>query len=154
MSRLSVVGFMVAAGLVLTACAPATPPATPASAAAAPLTVTDAWASATPGGAGVSGGYLTITNPTAQADTLVAVESPRASHVEIHEMSMEGNVMRMRRVDSIEAPAGGSVSLAPGGMHLMFMDAPEPFAVGESVPVTLTFIRAGEVEVTLPVRGR
>lgn len=105
-----------------------------------------------PNGAAVGGGYLTITNSTAEADVLIAVASPRAPRVEIHEMSMDGNVMRMRAVERIEAPAGGSVSLAPGRAHLMFMDVPAPFAIGEEVSVTLTFEHAGAVEVTLPVR--
>lgn len=158
MYRANVIAFVVAAALALAACGP-TPPAAPsapeaASNAATGLQVTDAWASATPNGASVSGGYLTITNPTAEPDALIAVASPRAPRVEIHEMSMDGSVMRMRAVERIEVPAGGSVSLAPGGAHLMFIDVSAPLAVGEDAPVTLTFERAGAMEVTLPVRTR
>jgi len=119
---------------------------------AAGVTVQDAWAAPTPGGVTVSAGYLTIANTGAEADALIGASSPRAGRVEIHEMAMDGDVMRMRPVERLEAPAGGSVALAPGGTHLMFFDVTAPFAEGESVAVTLTFEHAGEVAVELPVR--
>lgn len=120
--------------------------------AAATLSVRDAWASPTPGGAQVSAGYLTIVNGTDAADTLVSATSPRATSVEVHEMSMDGAVMRMRQVTGgLAIQSGGEVSLAPGGNHLMFMGVTQPFTEGESIPVTLTFANAGVIEVQLPV---
>ena len=131
----------------------AAPAAESASPAAASLSVRDAWASPTPGGAQVSAGYLTIVNGAEAADTLVSATSPRAASVEVHEMSMDGAVMRMRQVaGGLAIPSGGEVSLAPGGNHLMFMGVTQPFAEGESIPVTLTFANAGAVEVQLPVQ--
>jgi copper(I)-binding protein len=67
---------------------------------------------------------------------------------------MDDGVMRMRAADTLTIPAGGALSLAPGGMHLMFYDVSAPFVAGESVDVRLRFARAGEVDVTLPVRAR
>lgn len=128
------------------------PAAETTSPAAETLSVRDAWASPTPGGAQVSAGYLTIVNGTAAADTLVSATSPRATSVEVHEMSMDGVVMRMRQVTGgLTIQSGGEVALAPGGNHLMFMGVTQPFAEGESIPVTLTFANAGVVEVQLPV---
>ena len=71
--------------------------------------------------------------------------------MQLHEMSMEGNVMKMRQVKDIAVPAGGSVELKPGGLHLMFMNIKAPLSAGETVPVKLTFAKAGEVEVRMPV---
>lgn len=128
------------------------PAAETTSPAAATLSVRDAWASPTPSGAQVSAGYLTIVNGTAAADTLVSATSPRATSVEVHEMSMDGAVMRMRQVTGgLTVQSGGEVTLAPGGNHLMFMGVTQPFTEGESIPVTLTFANAGVVEVQLPV---
>lgn len=129
------------------------PQAAAAGEASGALAIDDGWASATPGGAAVSAGYLTITSPT--ADRLLSVSSPRAARVEIHEMAMDGDVMRMRAVEGgLTLPAGEAVTLAPGGRHLMFMEVAPPFSEGESVPVTLTFEQAGAVEVEMPVRRR
>lgn len=121
--------------------------------AASSVEIRDAWASATPGGVAVAAGYMTIANPGA-ADELVSASSPRAARIEIHEMTMDGTVMRMRQVEgALAIPAGGDVTLGPGGLHLMFMDVTQPFVEGETVPVTLTFSGAGEVQVDLPVRA-
>jgi periplasmic copper chaperone A len=118
------------------------------------LEVREAWAAATPGGAEVAAGYLTVINGTSADDRLMSVTSPRAVSVEIHEMSMEGDVMRMRAVEGgLAIPAGESVALAPGGMHIMFVGVTAPFVEGEDIPVTLTFETAGAFEVSLPVRA-
>lgn len=117
------------------------------------VAVSDAWAAATPGGATVGAGYMTIAN-NGPADTLVSVTSPRAPTVELHEMSMDGDIMRMRPVANFTVPADGVVSLTPGGFHLMFMDLSAPLMAGETIQVTLTFEHAGAVEVNLPVRDR
>ncbi len=86
-------------------------------------------------------------------DQLVSASSPLAGEVQLHEMAMEGNVMKMRQVKDITVPAGGSVELKPGGLHLMFMNIKAPLAAGESVPVKLKFAKAGEVEVKMPVNA-
>lgn len=126
-------------------------PATPGDA----LAVSDAYAGATPDGAKVAAGYMTISNPGAEADRLLSATSARAGAVEIHEMATENGMMTMRPLpNGLEVPAQGSVSLAPGGAHLMFMNITAPFAQGETIPVTLTFEKAGVVETTLPVKQR
>lgn len=100
----------------------------------------------------VGGGYLTITNHGDADDRLVAASSPAAERVELHEMSMEGDVMKMaEREDGIALPAGEVVILAPGGLHIMFIGLVEPFIEGGTVPVTLQFEKAGTVEVELQV---
>lgn len=109
------------------------------------------WTRATPPGASVAGGYASIRNRGAAPDTLVSASSPAADHVELHIMSMEGGVMRMQQVPSLEVPAGGELALKPGGAHLMFIGVKAPFKTGEKVPVKLRFEKAGEVEVQLDV---
>ena len=104
-----------------------------------------------PEGAPVAGGYMLVTNGGAEDDALVAVAVEAASEVEIHEMRMDGDVMRMREVEGgLVIPAGQSVSLQPGGYHLMLM-GPEPLAEGDTHEVTLTFERAGAVTVAFAV---
>jgi copper(I)-binding protein len=116
------------------------------------LHVENAWAAPTPGGVDVSAGYLTLVNDTTAEDALVSASSPRAERVEVHEMTMEGGVMQMRAAPRLPIPAGGSVELAPSGRHLMFYGVAQPFAEGETIPVRLTFERAGAIDVSLPVR--
>ena len=118
----------------------------------AALRVDNAWAAPTPGGVDVSAGYLMLVNATAAEDVLVGVSSPRAARVEVHEMTMQDGVMQMRAVERLAVPAGGSIELAPSGRHLMFYGVAQPFAEGEAIPVRLTFERAGEMDVSLPVR--
>lgn len=150
--------FFLSIALALAACgapthdAHVTSSASPAAAAAATLEIRDAWAPPTPGGVDVSAGYATIANGTDADDQLISARSPRAQRVELHEMSMDGNVMRMRRVDTLAIPAHSAVALAPHGQHLMFFGVTQPFAPGERIPVTLTFAHAGDVEAQLDVR--
>lgn len=100
----------------------------------------------------VAGGFLTVENGGSADDRLVEVKSPVAGHVEIHEMSMENDIMKMRELkDGLPVKAGEKVELAPGGFHLMFMDMKNPIAAGETVPVTFVFEKAGIVEAVLPV---
>lgn len=114
--------------------------------------IEDAHARAMLPGQPTGAGYLTIVNDGKEADTLVSITSPAAGKVELHEMKMDGNLMTMRAVKGgLEVPAGGSVKLEPGSYHLMFMDVKKPFSKGDSVPITLEFEKAGEVDVTLPV---
>ena len=114
----------------------------PIAANAADLTVSQAFSRATPGTAAPGVAYLTIHGGDA-ADRLIGVSSPRAE-VRMHMMTMQGDVMRMRQVDGIDVPAGGTVTLAPGGLHLMLEELKAPLKQGETVPLVLTFQHAGE----------
>jgi periplasmic copper chaperone A len=109
------------------------------------------WARATPPGASVAGGYASIMNRGAAPDRLLSASSPAAQRVELHIMSMQGSVMKMRQVPALEVPAHGELMLQPGGAHLMFLGIKKPFKEGEKVPVKLRFEKAGEVEVQLSV---
>jgi copper(I)-binding protein len=100
----------------------------------------------------VGGGYLVIRNTGAQDDRLVSAESPVAGSVETHEMAMDGQTMRMRKLkDGIVVAAGSTVELKPGGLHLMFMKVTAPFQAGGTVPLRLRFAKAGEAEIAVPV---
>lgn len=116
------------------------------------LTLSHAFTRAMPPTAKAGGGYVTITNTGSEADRLIAVSSPAAPVVQLHQMKMDGDVMMMSELpDGIVIPAGGSVALAPGGLHIMFMQVPTPFAEGDTVSVTLTFEHAGKIDLELPV---
>ena len=100
----------------------------------------------------VGGGYLTINNRGTTPDRLVGVSTPVAGAGALHEMSMTAEVMSMRPLpDGIALPAGATVALTPGGLHMMFTGVTAPFKAGSTVPVTLSFEKAGKVEVDLPV---
>jgi copper(I)-binding protein len=121
------------------------------SASVGPIKIEQAYTRATMPGQQVAGGFMKIENKSGPADQLISASSPAAGEVQLHEMSMEGNVMKMRQVKDIAVPAGGSVELKPGGLHLMFMNIKAPLTSGETVPVKLKFAKAGEVEVRMPV---
>lgn len=108
-------------------------------------------------GASVAGGYITITNNGKEADRLIAASTQTADHVEIHEMSMENNVMKMRQLkDGLEIPAGETVELKSGSYHLMLMKPVKPYTEGEKVFITLEFEKAGKLDVEFnvsPARG-
>lgn len=107
---------------------------------------------ATPPAARTGAGYLTIRNHGAEADRLVAVSCDCAEASEIHEMTMENNVMRMRQLaGGLAIPAGGSAELKPGGYHLMFIGLKAPFVEGEMVKATLTFEKAGQADAMFKV---
>ena len=118
------------------------------------LTIHDPFAYETAPTAMAGGGYLTITNDGPQADRLLEVRAayPR---VELHRSVEEGGVATMRPVEALEIPAGETVTLEPGGLHVMFMGLRDaPFSAGDGIPATLVFERAGEVEVVLRVEAR
>ena len=116
------------------------------------LSITQPWTRATPPRARAAGGFVTIENSGDTSDRLVAADSPIAGRVEIHEMRMDNGTMIMRPVDGgIEIPAGGETTLAPGGLHIMFMELKQGLIEGETIPVVLTFEQAGDVEVQFPV---
>ena len=114
--------------------------------------IENAYTRATVPGQMAAGGFMKIENKGA-ADQLISASSPVAGEVQLHEMSMEGNVMKMRQVKDIAVPAGGAVELKPGGLHLMFMNIKAPLTAGQTVPVKLKFSKAGEVEVKIPVNA-
>ena len=117
------------------------------------LSIQHPWSRETAAGQAVGGGFLTITNSGARDDRLVSGSSPVAAEVQLHTMSMDGGIMRMRQVtDGIAIPAKGSVELKPGGFHIMFMGLKRQLKQGERFPVTLTFQRAGRVTVQFAVQ--
>jgi copper(I)-binding protein len=117
------------------------------------LTIEKPWARATPKGAEVGAAYVEIRNAGGEADRLTGGTADFAN-VEIHEMSMRGNVMQMREVkDGLPIPAHGDVKLTPGGYHLMLTGLKHPLVKGETAKVTLTFERAGAVTVDFAVVG-
>ena len=118
------------------------------------IEIKDAFTRATLPNAPVAGGFMTLTNKGSEDDRLVSVETPIARQGQIHEMAMEGDVMKMRQLaDGLLIPAGESVELAPGSYHLMFMGLTGSVAEGDAVPVTLTFEKAGTITIDLPAGG-
>lgn len=128
------------------------PPAFAAPVTVGSLTLDAMWTRATPPGAPSAGGYLTITNNGSEADTLVAVASPAAGMADVHVMETKDGVMTMHGLDGgLPIPAGQTVTLAPGGFHIMFMGLAGPLKQGETLPVTLTFAKAGKIETQFPI---
>lgn len=113
--------------------------------------VQDAWVRATVAQQKSTGAFMRL---TAKADSrVVAAQSPVAGVVEVHEMAMEKDVMRMRAVPALALPAGQTVELKPGGYHVMLMDLKAPVKAGEVVPLTLTLESAGGQRSTLEVKA-
>lgn len=124
----------------------------PAAEGADHLVVEGAWTRATPPGAKTAAGYLVLRNTGNSDDRLVRIESPVAETIEVHSMTMDGGIMRMRRLDALlTIPAGGEVRLDPGGLHLMMMGLKAPFRQGERIGLDLVFERAGRIAVEMPV---
>ena len=108
------------------------------------------WARATAPRQTVGGVYVTLTSPV--DDRLLGARSPVAGHAEVHEMTMEGNVMRMRELTGgLRLPAGQAVALAPGGLHVMLVDLKQPLAAGQVIPVQLRFEHAPQVDLQVRV---
>lgn len=118
------------------------------------IVVDQPWTRATPGGAKVAGGYMTITNTGSEADRLVGGTLPQAGRFEVHEMKMENNVMQMRPlVSGLEIKPGEKVELKPGGYHVMFMDLHEPLKQGDKLKGQLRFEKSGTVDVEYRVEA-
>ena len=118
------------------------------------LVISQAWSRATPGGAKVGGGYLTIENKGTASDRLIGGASDAAGKVEVHEMTMNNGVMTMRPVEKgLTIDPGKTVKLAPGGDHLMLMDLKAPLSKGDKLSITLEFEKAGKVKVSLDVQA-
>jgi hypothetical protein len=140
-------------GMVLLVCLAAAP-ARADDVKAGDLVITQAWSRATPGGAKMGAGYLTIENKGSTVDKLVSVSGEAAGKIEVHEMATTDGVMKMRPLDKpLAIEPGKTVKLAPGGYHLMMMDLKKPLKQGDKVPVTLEFEKAGKVQVTLDVQA-
>jgi copper(I)-binding protein len=112
------------------------------------------WTRATVVGASVAAGYLAVENKGAEADRLTGAATASAEKVEIHEMHMEGDIMKMRAVpEGVEIKPGETVTLKPGGVHLMMLGLKQRLLPGATVPVTLSFAKAGQIAVVLPVQS-
>ncbi len=119
-----------------------------------PLVIADPWARPTLTGQSVGGGYLSIHNTGTTADRLLGGSMPGAATVEVHEMRMDGDVMRMRELKSLDLPTGRLVKLEPGGLHLMLTGLKAPLKIGDKLPLKLRFEKAGEIDVVLHVQSK
>ena len=118
------------------------------------IQIKDPWARATPKGSEVAGGYMTLTNTGNEPDRLIGGSNAVAGKFEIHEMSMDGGVMKMRmQPKGIEIKPGQTVEFKPGSYHLMFVGLKEPFEKGKRVKGTLQFEKAGTVEIEYAVEA-
>ncbi len=124
-----------------------------ASPAFAQIRIENAWSRATPPGATIGVGYLTIRNGSSAPDKLVSASSPAAGKVETHVTFRDGDINRMREVPGYDVPANAVVELKPGGAHLMLMNLKAPLKEGDKVPLVLKFQRAGEVKTELRVES-
>lgn len=116
------------------------------------LSVEGAWLRATPAGAEVGAGYAVLRNVSDQPVRVVSIRSSVAESVEVHSMTMEGGVMRMRMLDSLTIPAKGTVTLEPGGFHLMLMGLHAPLKAGQTVKLKFKLANGRTLSVTAPVR--
>jgi hypothetical protein len=118
------------------------------------LVITQGWSRATPKGAKIGSGYLTIENKGSTPDRIVGISAAIAGKVEVHEMAMNNGVMTMRPLDKgLTIDPGKTVKLAPGGYHLMLFDLKSELKQGDTLPITLEFEKAGKVKVSLDVQG-
>jgi len=118
------------------------------------IVINHPWARATPRGASVGAGYLTLTNTGTTTDRLIAATAAAADRVELHEMTMVDGVMRMRPVkNGVELKPGEKIEFRSGAFHLMLVDLKEPLQQGQRVKGTLTFEKAGAVDIEFAVEG-
>lgn len=127
-------------------------PGTPGQDAAGQVVAHDAWARASAGTASTGAVYLALTGG-AQPDRLTGVSTPVAAMASVHESTAEGGVMRMRAVNALPVPPGKTVTLAPGGYHIMLMELGHPLVAGQTFPLTLSFEHAAPVTVEVQVRA-
>ncbi len=116
------------------------------------LEITGAWARATPPGSKNGGAFLTVTNRGMAADKLIAASTSASKKTELHNHINDNGVMRMRQVPHIDVPMHGAAVLKPGSYHVMMMGLKAPLADGSSIMVKLTFEKAGDVMVHMPVK--
>jgi periplasmic copper chaperone A len=115
------------------------------------LLIDHPWARPTAGPVKNGAAYLRIVNSGAKADKLLGAATPAAKRAELHTHEHVDGVMRMRQVKSVEVPAKGEVAFKPGGLHVMLFDLEKPLHEGFGFPLTLTFEKAGKVEVTVQI---
>lgn len=116
------------------------------------ILVSHPWTRATPSGATVGAGSVKITNNSSESETLLGGSFDGAERVEVHDMKMDGDVMRMRKLDQgLEIPPGTTVELKPGAPHLMFFGLKKPIEQGHDVDGSLTFKHAGKVDIIFRV---
>jgi periplasmic copper chaperone A len=121
------------------------------------LEITDSWAPTTPPRAQAAVIYLTIENGTADDDRLVSVSTDRCGTIELHATQFDENrIMRMRLAepDLLEIPSGDTLEMVPGGLHVMCIDPPTPFANGETLDLAVTLEKAGTLEISTLVENR
>ena len=119
-----------------------------------PLVIDHPWSRATPKGAAVAGGYMKITNTGTTPDRLVSGSTEVARRFEIHEMSMEGGVMKMRELSNgLEIPPGATIELKPGSYHVMMTNLSRQLTKGERVKASLTFEKAGKIDIEFAVEA-
>jgi len=117
------------------------------------IMITDPYIRALPASSQVTSGYLELHNEGHDTDHLLSAQSRQASRIEIHEMRMEGEVMRMRLLpDGLELPKGETVSLKPGGYHLMIFDPANPLLPGETFPIELQFAKTGTISIDFEIK--
>ena len=147
--RLSALWLMTVCALLLFVA-----PAVPQEFKIGTLVIERPWTRATPGGAKVAGGYLTIRNTGKEPDRLIGGSLPQAGRFEIHESRLEGDVARMRHLpNGLEIKPGQTVTLAPGGYHVMFMGLKQPIKQGDKIKGQLVFEKAGTLDVEYAVEG-
>lgn len=118
------------------------------------LKISSPWTRATPKGAAVGGGYMTITNTGSAPDRLIGGAADIAARFEVHEMSMDNGVMKMRELaNGIEIKPGEAIEFKPGSYHVMFMGLKQPLVQGQNLKATLQFEKAGKVEVEFVIEG-
>lgn len=120
---------------------------------AGPLTISSMWTRATVGTTRPGVAYFTVTNTGTEPDRIVAASSPLAARVEMHRSLMKNGMMTMEAVEALEVPAGGKLTLAPGGYHLMLLGLRQPLVAGQMLPLTLIFAHQGKVAIRLHIKA-
>lgn len=115
------------------------------------IVVEHPWARATPGGAKTGAAYLSLINHGSSSDRLLGATTPVADKVQFHSTSEENGVSRMREMHTVEISPGAKLTFSPGGMHIMMVGLKQPLKEGQTLPLTLTFEKAGKVDVTVSV---
>ena len=118
------------------------------------ITVSNAWTAPNPEIGSTAAVYLEIANSGDGADSLMGAETPAADKTELHESRMDGDIMRMERLDSLEVPAGGHADFAPGHRHIMLIGLKQKLAEGGRFPLTLLFVHSGRVVIEVSVKPR
>ncbi len=117
------------------------------------LRIEHPYARPTPPGAHTGAAYFAIENRGRDGDRLIRVQTPFADAAEIHSMTMDGSMMQMRAVSALDIAPHATTTLKPGGYHLMLVDLKRPLAVGDTVPLSLTFEKAGTIEIAARVEA-